>query len=465
MNTKLQLSLLSASLLTAVSSMIPAQTALANEYIKSYPTLIQSQCPFDLNRSPKVKAGNYVSADCKTVFVLPQQEGTIEYQRGGYDYTPQECSDLRGLEGDLRRARRKTSQLQEQQDMHVVGSPSWQNLQSQIDRQISQEERFENRIYKATHRANGVALQGAWLKFVIEDTQESEYVNAFKGLNAQAVSQHNLKVTRAPIYESYLTISAAKNLQASVASRAVLAIETDGIEDQISPNTFLYNGSMTATVRMSPSAACHMMKDYPNLQVLRPGVIEGYMSATKTYTVPVQTQMGYTATLKTHEVLDLINTLTQRRSKFRAENVLEQAGSANMSTAIKVEIFRGPTADGNSGQDEDFPFDLEFIQTIKAELIDTFMSKLVRNKLLELDTTSVDAPSAGTEVVLSGYRRSCKWFGFKCKTQPVYTTVNRDGFGQAIELYKRDLQLEVTDELSVYDIITDVHTGAMKSPQ
>lgn len=316
---------------------------------------------------PKGASGTvYMSKDCKTAFVLPNETSPITVTAKGVGPTVnlEDCEQFEGLVkkeryyetqiekgnalrdsmyADYQADLKKAMSASEKKEIHEIYEGLLNNIDKRIEGNRNIIKEYQSKLPYANYQ--GVAVN------ISLKLNHGEIVNKFIELNKDS----GLTFKAARISKGILSFSGGKDDKVKV--RRVISAEMPGVKPAGGADLFidtdnrLATGGLAGMITLSQPAACNIIRraqksenrtDFDTSLLDIDKYLTAGFSANYTYEVPVSTDVGFQFIGKiTGEELKTIFTKTITKSRFKDSEMADLLFQGGLKESIKVSLRDG----------------------------------------------------------------------------------------------------------------------------
>jgi len=425
---------------------------------------------------PENSGGYFLSKDCKTVLVRPPREGVVEVRSLAVTAFKSDCRAFRSHSDAL-------SKLEERYNKDVelfnnsaldAGDPKRERLREKLEELLEHINR--SRSVYANARAASAQL-------VFNSGFNQNYLESWILKNLH-VFNSGIKFVPAPIAESFITFQSIE--RGGMNSDAVIvASNIPGFKPKTNTTdpTVVAAEVISGQVILGLRGVCAAAKDFDqpgdSLRVDRSDMT-AHLVANRTYTVPVQTSVGYTAKLHVKNALKLISESQLTRRQFSLEDIVKVIGSGSSSDAFEFQTTGFESPPGVVSDNDKVSFFSTIRSAVKADLTSRLTALLIGAGVIQVQRIQVDPePVEGGMTTETRSRPKCvpRYLGERLPFGPVVKIgedcfeeqysipVWNDGKAERVVSQEDGTEYVIQDTVDVNGIIYRSHTQIYSEPK
>ena len=420
---------------------------------------------------PKSVDDFYMSENCKNVYLVPKRGGDLDVIYPEYTISQQSCESIEELENDIRYYEKAKRKLMKQRERIMAGSWKYRQLTKQIAKETELLSEAKGTLRSELVDDQGRFKTGAYMKVHFQKTDSDKVVGDAILANRQ-LHQDGVKFKMVPVSESFLSIINPEVYKETIQTPLVVAAYLPLLEHEDASEkhfTYYFNGSAAGEVYLSAQKGCQMRREFGNnLNLVDPSRLNAYVTANQTYTVPLNTRVGYEAKIVMEHAVEDFLEFVQRKSKFKIQEFKDHVANSSSRESFSVDITFGEMSAPMRERLEEMGFFSDLIENVKTDMMERFLDTLESHTLLSIEEPQLTAPEAGiVKEPRVGYRCHTKksWGGLKksrnCGNYIYHVDVERDGFAQEVREVRSKVEVELDHSLSITDVIFRYHTSSM----
>lgn len=425
---------------------------------------------------PENSGGYFLSKDCKTVLVRPPQEGTVEVRSLAVTAFKSDCRAFRDHNDAL-------GKLEERYNKDVeifnnsaldVGDPKRERLEKNLKDLLEHISRSRN-VYANARAASA--------QFVFNSGFNQKYLESWILKNLHVFS-NGIKFIPAPIAESFITFQGVERGGMN-SDAVVIASNIPGFKPKTNTTdpTVIATEVTSGQVILGLRGVCAAAKDLDQpgdaLRVDRSGMTS-HLVANRTYTVPVQTSVGYTAKLHVKNALKLISESQLTRRQFSLEDVVKIIGSGSSSDAFEFQATGFEPPPGVVSDSDKASFFNTIRSAVKADLASRLTARLIGAGVIQVQRIQADPePVEGGMTTETRSRPKCVprylgeslpfgpivKIGENCFEEQYSIPVWNDGKAERAVSQADGTEYVIQDTVNVNGIIYRSHTQIYSEPK